>query len=178
VPLMFAERCKSMVERFPVFSASLVARALLVFGLVVQLVIVSTSPSAANSDVDDSLLELGSETLQKFVASRGTTVVEFYQPWYAMPLIAPAVHFATATISCSPYPCPGAAHRSAFNPRSSVLQQHSRHKLISPASTCTRILRWLSITNCAHTLFSACSRSEATTHFGSLRRFPAIRCLI
>ena len=123
VPLMFAERCKSMVERFPVFSASLVARALLVFGLVVQLVIVSTSPSAANSDVDDSLLELGSETLQKFVASRGTTVVEFYQPWYAMPLIAPAVHFATADISCSPYPCPGAAHRSAFNPRSSVLQQ-------------------------------------------------------
>ena len=163
---MFAERCKSMVMRFPFFSASVVARALLVFGLVVQLVFVATLPSEANSDSDDSFLELTSETLKKFVTSRGITVVEFYQPWYAKPLIFPSVIFAPASFLCSPQPHPGAVHRSAFNPRSIGLLQHSSHKSISPASTFTPILLWLSITNCVHILSLACSPSEVTIHFG------------
>ena len=98
VPILFEVCYKSMVARIPAFSARSVARALLVLGLVVQLVFVSTSPSDAIPDADDSLLELNSETLKKFVTSRGTTVVEFYQPWYTMPLVPRLqfrVHFAS-----------------------------------------------------------------------------------
>jgi len=50
------------------------------FGLVVQLVYVSTSPDA-NSDSEGGFLELTSDTFQTFVTSHGITVVEFYQPW-------------------------------------------------------------------------------------------------
>lgn len=69
-----------MVARFAVSSSRSLTRALLMFGLVVQLVYVSTSPDAS-SDSEGGFLELTSDTFQTFVTSHGTTVVEFYQPW-------------------------------------------------------------------------------------------------
>jgi hypothetical protein len=69
-----------MVVSFAVSSSRSLTRALLVFGLVVQLLYVSTSPDA-NWDFEGGFLELTSDTFQTFVTSHGTTVVEFYQPW-------------------------------------------------------------------------------------------------
>ena len=63
------------------FRASSLARAFLVFGVVVQFWFAATASSAENSDSNDHLLELTGETFNSFVVSHVTTVIEFYQPW-------------------------------------------------------------------------------------------------
>ncbi len=70
----------AMAARVAVSSSRSLARALLIFGIAVQLLYVATSHDA-NSDSEAGILELTSETFQTFVESHSTTVVEFYQPW-------------------------------------------------------------------------------------------------
>lgn len=69
-----------MATRVAVRMSSL-ARALLVFGVVVQFIFAATEPSGTDSDSHDNLLELTSDTFNSFIVSHVTTVVEFYQPW-------------------------------------------------------------------------------------------------
>jgi hypothetical protein len=70
-----------MVAQVFVFNPRTLNRALLVIGLSLEFLYLSTSSFVSNSDSDENLPELNSETFQKFLASHDTTVVEFYQPW-------------------------------------------------------------------------------------------------